>query len=234
MIGHDWICRCHASCSGQNSAANKARSTWSARSAVYVLAWPWLHGCTWKPLIRFENDLQQMDSGFRTPQAKISWIPESGLPYMGRYVKSDDRTTSQAVSQDWCGQVAWFVILIPMGQTNPQSISFNSSVYTKRFYELWRCAALSSIFKSSFSSNAICIVIVKWIFSFICFFWRLHFPHSLECGSGLISQTVSRYRQECFYGMIDKQHQKWKEKCENEMQLDLYKVLHLNTCISRR
>ena len=81
----------------------------------------------------------------------------------------DDRTTSQAVSQDWCGQVAWFVILIPWDKLiHKAPVLTCSSVYTKRFYELWRCAALSSIFKSSFSSNAICIVMVKWIF-FFCF-----------------------------------------------------------------
>ena len=39
----------------------------------------------------FKRDpgFQKLDSGFqnpvfRIPQAKISWIPESGLPYMGR------------------------------------------------------------------------------------------------------------------------------------------------------
>ena len=36
-----------------------------------------------------DSGFQKLDSGFqslvfRIPQAKISWIPESGLPYMGR------------------------------------------------------------------------------------------------------------------------------------------------------
>lgn len=64
--------------------------------------WPWLYGCARNPLIRFEIDFQQMDSGFilerdsgfqklnsgfqcplfRVPRAKISRIPESGLPYI--------------------------------------------------------------------------------------------------------------------------------------------------------
>ena len=61
--------------------------------------WPWLYGYARNPLIRFEMDFQQMDSGFilerdsgfqkldsgfqcplfRVPRAKISRIPESGL-----------------------------------------------------------------------------------------------------------------------------------------------------------
>ena len=29
-------------------------------------------------------------AGFRIPQTKITWIPDSGLPYMGRYVVRSD------------------------------------------------------------------------------------------------------------------------------------------------
>ena len=35
-----------ASCNSRNSPANKAKSAF--------LAWPWLHGCAWKPFMRFE------------------------------------------------------------------------------------------------------------------------------------------------------------------------------------
>ena len=77
--------------------------------------WPWLYGCVRNPLIRFEMDFQQMDSGFilerdsgfqkldsgfqcplfRVPRAKISRIPESGLPYMG---KAFDATNQNEIS----------------------------------------------------------------------------------------------------------------------------------------
>ena len=170
---------------------------------------------------------KQKFPGFRNPDY-LTWDDMWNL--MTRFylvsLWPDDRTTSQAVSQDWCGQVAWFVILIPWDKLiHKAPVLTCSSVYTKRFYELWRCAALSSIFKSSFSSNAIGIVMVKCIFSFVLFLlkallppfsrvWvRSHFPNSFR-----VSPRI-------FYGMIDKQHQKWKEKCENEMQLDLY--LHI-------
>ena len=153
---------------------------WSSANGFWIhyLAGFWIP----MPSIRDSTSKNFLDSGIRiTLHGAICeiWWPDS--------------TLSLSVSQDWCGQVAWFVILIPMGQTNPQApVLTCSSVYTKRFYELWRCAALSSIFKSSFSSNAICIVMVKWIFSFVLFLlkallppfsrvWvRPHFPNSFR------------------------------------------------------
>jgi len=41
-----------------------------------------------------DSGFQGLDSGFpcagfRIPEAKISWIPDSGFPYMGRSVKSN-------------------------------------------------------------------------------------------------------------------------------------------------
>ena len=113
-------------------------------------------------------------NGFWISQAKISWIPESGLPYMGQYVKSNDPILP-------CLSLTWWPNNIP--SCKPRLVWLGglicdlihkaplltcSSVYTKRFYELWRCAALPSIFKSSFSSNEICILMVKWNF-FFCF-----------------------------------------------------------------
>ena len=86
-----------------------------ATVCVFRRRLPWLHGCARNPLIRFEMDFQQMDSGFilerdsgfqkldsgfqcplfRVPRAKISRIPESGLPYMG---KAFDATNQNEIS----------------------------------------------------------------------------------------------------------------------------------------
>ena len=44
------------------------------------------------PFFSRDPGFQKLDSGFqspvfRIPRAKISWIPESGLPYMGRHIR---------------------------------------------------------------------------------------------------------------------------------------------------
>ena len=64
-----------ASCNSRNSPANKARSAWPV---VCILAWSWLHGCAWKPFMRFEMIFSEriLDSFF-------SGILDSNAQYSG-------------------------------------------------------------------------------------------------------------------------------------------------------
>ena len=71
-----------ASCNSRNSPANKARSAWPV---VCILAWSWLHGCAWKPFMRFEMIFSEwiLDSFFSGILDSKSWILDSNAQYSG-------------------------------------------------------------------------------------------------------------------------------------------------------
>ena len=156
---------------------------WSSANVFWIhyLAGFWIP----MPSIRDSTSKNFLDSGIRiTLHGAICeiWWPDSTLSLSDLMTEQHPKLLAKT------GVVRWLDLwsLFQLDKlVHKAPVLTCSSICTKRFYELWRCAALSSIFKSSFSSNAICI----------CFFWRLYFPRSLECGSGLGWQTASEMKR---------------------------------------
>ena len=163
---------------------------WSSANVFWIhyLAGFWIP----MPSIRDSTSKNFLDSGIRiTLHGAICeiWWPDSTLSLSDLMTEQHPKLLAKT------GVVRWLDLwsLFQLDKlVHKAPVLTCSSICTKRFYELWRCAALSSIFKSSFSSNAICIVMVKWIFSFVLFLlkallppfsrvWvRPHFPNSFR------------------------------------------------------
>ena len=115
-------------------------SSFSHNSHFSEDKWSWKITKGWIPN-KVDSGFQFLDSGFheldsgfqspgfRIPQAKIAWIPDSGLPYMGRIVLLTIKRENQTTHQVSCELFLIMVTFLPAYHQATDHLEGFSSVF---------------------------------------------------------------------------------------------------------